>query len=65
MHKAIKQGCPIRANFIFQYIVGKPEAIQESNEDFAKVKSFILAYSKEDLKPDAGNDNGAGGTGPA
>lgn len=48
LHKAIKQGCPNRANFIFQYIVGKPESLKDEDLDPA-LNLLRLAYAREDL----------------
>lgn len=50
MHKAIKTGCPIRANFIFQYMVGRPETSQAETEPADPEQNQIrLAYSRDDL----------------
>jgi len=50
VHKTIKTACPIRANFIFQYIVGKPETyVQDPPETNPDENTIRLAYSKADL----------------
>lgn len=49
MHKAIKTGCPIRANFIFQYMVGKPETNQPESPDQVDDRTITLAYSRGSL----------------
>jgi hypothetical protein len=49
MHKAIKTGCPVRANFIFQYMVGRPETAQPEQSDAPDQNTIRLAYSRDDL----------------
>lgn len=49
MHKAIKTGCPVRANFIFQYMVGRPETAQPEVSDSPDLNTIRLAYSRDDL----------------
>lgn len=53
MHKAIKTGCPVRANFIYQYLVGKPETnLPEPPDPQQNRREIRLAYSSEDLEGD-------------
>jgi hypothetical protein len=53
MHKAIKTGCPQRAAFIFNYMVGKPESASDGqaqdDEDMKQSNTVRLAYSRDDL----------------